>query len=48
MLKEILFISAIFAVCSLTASIAMLFSPTVGVLSSGILGYILYLVLGRF
>ena len=42
MLKEIALLASIFAVSGLTALLTILVAPLVGILASGVLGYILY------
>ncbi len=45
MLKELILLATIFALCGLPAIFAVLVSPLAGALASGVLGYTLYLML---
>ena len=45
MIKEIVLLAIIFAICGLPAMFSVLVSPLAGALASGVLGYVLYLML---
>lgn len=45
MLEEIVTLASIFALCGLPVILSVLVSPMVGALTSGVLGYVLYLAL---